>query len=364
MDVVDSSNLTYFPITAWDVRVIAVLWALFFVTSIFVILRLFSRVKILQFYSAEDYLYNVAFTLLLAYNAMITFYSYHGLGSQLPDQMTTSDISLAIVFENVLYDIGSIGLIVAKVSLVVFLMRLVPQHQSQMKWKVLVIAPMVSFGIVSFGAMMAMWARCFTALAGTTLLCSSVIPAMHAMQVAAGFSVAIDLWYAAMPWYLLRRLQRPRREKFLIQGSMSLGIIAAGCGIARALTIYAAVNNTEANSAAVLYLWHGAEMAVTMICIGLPVCRPAYVSMMQACGIQPRKPKTTNTYGSYGATYGRTYSSKYGEHIVGEPDAWSQRGILADTNVVSTRDSYRMTSLSKTGITVTKTVDVTQQSPV
>lgn len=179
---------------------------------------------------------------------MITFYSYHGLGSQLPDQMTTSDISLAIIFENVLYDIGSIGLIVAKVSLVVFLMRLVPQHQSQMKWKVLVIAPMVSFGIVSFGAMMAMWARCFTALAGTTLLCSSVIPAMHAMQVAAGFSVAIDLWYAAMPWYLLRRLQRPRREKFLIQGSMSLGIIAAGCGIARALTIYAAVNNTEANS--------------------------------------------------------------------------------------------------------------------
>lgn len=64
MDVIESSNLTYFPITAWDVRVIAVLWALFLVTSIFVILRLFSRVKILQFYSAEDYLYNVAFVSL------------------------------------------------------------------------------------------------------------------------------------------------------------------------------------------------------------------------------------------------------------------------------------------------------------
>lgn len=187
-------------------------------------------------------------TLLLAYNAMITFYSYHGLGSQLPDVMTSSDISLAIVFENVLYDIGSIGLAVAKVSLVVFLMRLVPQHQSQAKWKVLVVAPIVGLGLASFAAMMTMWARCFTALAGTALLCSSVVPAMHAMQVSAGISVAVDLWYAAMPWYLLRRLQRPRREKFLIQGSMSLGVIAAGCGIARALTIYAAVNNTEANS--------------------------------------------------------------------------------------------------------------------
>lgn len=117
-------------------------------------------------------------------------------------------------------------------------------------------------------------------------------------------------------------------------------------------------------------------MAVTMICIGLPVCRPAYLSIMQACGVHPRHgsgrtdktTNTNNTYGSYAAgTYGRGYygSSKHaGNSLGGEPDAWSQRGILADANVVSTRDSYRLTSLSKTGITVTKTVDVTQQSPV
>lgn len=61
LDVIESSRLTYFPITLWDIRVIAVLWTLFFVTGIFVILRLFSRVKILQFYAIEDYLYNVAF---------------------------------------------------------------------------------------------------------------------------------------------------------------------------------------------------------------------------------------------------------------------------------------------------------------
>lgn len=61
MEVVDSTRLSYFPITAWDIRVIAVLWTLFVVTSVFVILRLFSRIKILQFYSTEDYLYNIAF---------------------------------------------------------------------------------------------------------------------------------------------------------------------------------------------------------------------------------------------------------------------------------------------------------------
>lgn len=107
-------------------------------------------------------------------------------------------------------------------------------------------------------------------------------------------------------------------------------------------------------------------MAVTMICIGLPVCRPAYISILEAFGIQPRKPQTTsNMYGSYAGTYGRNYGSKYAENSSGEPDTWSQRRILADANVVSNKDStYRMNSLSKNGITVTKTVDVTQQAPV
>lgn len=61
LEVIESHGLTYFPITLWDIRVIAVLWTLFFVTGIFVVLRLFSRVKILQFYALEDYLYNAAF---------------------------------------------------------------------------------------------------------------------------------------------------------------------------------------------------------------------------------------------------------------------------------------------------------------
>lgn len=59
--VVSSSELSYYPITETDIQVIIVLWVLFLVTSIFVGLRLYSRVKILQFYALEDYLYNVAF---------------------------------------------------------------------------------------------------------------------------------------------------------------------------------------------------------------------------------------------------------------------------------------------------------------
>lgn len=59
--VVESSDLSYYPITEADIQVIIVLWVLFLVTSVFVGLRLYSRVKILQFYALEDYLYNFAF---------------------------------------------------------------------------------------------------------------------------------------------------------------------------------------------------------------------------------------------------------------------------------------------------------------
>lgn len=187
-------------------------------------------------------------TLLLAYNALITFYSYHGLGSQLLDVMTTADVKLAVVFENVLFDLGSVGLLVAKASLISFLMRLVPQHHSPWRWRLLVVGPLAALAVVSIGAMLAYWARCFAELGGHALLCTDITPAMHWMQAAAGFSVAVDLWYAALPWYLLRRLSRPRREKVLIQGSMSLGVIAAGCGIARALSISPAANNSDPES--------------------------------------------------------------------------------------------------------------------
>lgn len=59
--IVPGSQLSYYPITNWDIRVIIILWVLFFITLVFVVLRFYSRIRILQFYALEDHLYNVAF---------------------------------------------------------------------------------------------------------------------------------------------------------------------------------------------------------------------------------------------------------------------------------------------------------------
>lgn len=154
-------------------------------------------------------------------------------------------------------------------------------------------------------------------------------------------------------------------------------------------------------------MWHGAEMAVTMICIGMPVCRPAVSSMLQVCGLVPRKPSTSmrskdlasNNNNNHNKTptsssYIRNFGGGTWEEAVGcgpDVDSWSQRRILgvgdATSNATSTStssssgisakeaeavnmigvdsggvgyDVYPMAALSKTGITVTKTVDITK----
>lgn len=74
LTIVDSSRLTFYEVTSWDIKVIIVLWVLFLVTSVFVLLRLYSRVKILQFYAAEDYLYNLAFVSVIGFFALSFFF--------------------------------------------------------------------------------------------------------------------------------------------------------------------------------------------------------------------------------------------------------------------------------------------------
>lgn len=130
-------------------------------------------------------------------------------------------------------------------------------------------------------------------------------------------------------------------------------------------------------------------MAVTMICIGMPVCRPAVSSMLQVLGFSSgagneRSERKSN----YPAT--SSYIRNFGQNATWEQavaaddvDTWSQRRILgvghATSNAISggsgsdldkegrllkedgqlAEPGFPMKAMSKSGITVTKTVDVT-----
>lgn len=133
-------------------------------------------------------------------------------------------------------------------------------------------------------------------------------------------------------------------------------------------------------------------MAVTMICIGMPVCRPAVCSMLHVLGISTgsgdsRSNKRKSNYpatSSYIRNFG--HNATWEQAVAAEDvDTWSQRRILGMGHATSHATSggsasdldkegrlfrddggdsrgevgFPMRTMSKSGITVTKTVDVT-----
>lgn len=105
-----------------------------------------------------------------------------------------------------------------------------------------------------------------------------------------GGTILVDLYFALLPWLFIWKLNLPRREKFVIAGSMSLGVLyvfsssttrspadlasphsAAAAGIIRVF----AVKGVRDVPVAVI-VWSQVEGALTLICVGIPVCRPLW----------------------------------------------------------------------------------------
>ncbi|KAI1061521.1 hypothetical protein LB506_011820 [Fusarium annulatum] len=66
------------------------------------------------------------------------------------------------------------------------------------------------------------------------------------------------------------------KEKIVILSSLSLGVIAGAFGIKRTLEVPKLKSPNHTKDPVGLIVWSAAEMTVTMICIGIPVCRPLY----------------------------------------------------------------------------------------
>ncbi|OHW92146.1 hypothetical protein CSPAE12_09156 [Colletotrichum incanum] len=246
---------------------LGVLWGLTALTLCFVLLRLYTRIFILQAYGIDDHFYNVAFVLFVAYDVMLTLSAYHGFGRNITE-LDKPDVPPAILYEAIGTTILVFAIVVSKASLALFLLRLVNTRIHQ----IVVLGPVIILFIFAVVSLLVFWFSCTP----IEFLWNRFIPggACHIdpgpISTAAGaWSVVVDFWYAITPWALLWNVQMPRREKLLINVSMSLGVIAGACGIKRALELknLASMNFT---------IWHACELAVTMVCIGIPVCRPLF----------------------------------------------------------------------------------------
>ncbi|KAH6686967.1 hypothetical protein F5X68DRAFT_232290 [Plectosphaerella plurivora] len=243
----------------------AVLWSLTFVVLIFLALRAYTRIVCVAAYGIDDHLYVLSWVLMAGYSAFITVAAVNGYGR---DDLTPAENATATYWRMVSQSFALTAVGTAKASVGFFLLRL-----AVVRWqRISITAIMSTMGFLAFINVLFTWVACkplayaYDETIGGT--CFNTIPTAVMM---AGGTILVDLYFAVLPWIFIWKLNIPRKEKFVIAGSMSLGVLAAAAGIIRVF----AVKGVRDVPVAVI-VWSQVEGALTLICVGIPVCRPLW----------------------------------------------------------------------------------------
>ncbi|TID02549.1 hypothetical protein CH35J_004512 [Colletotrichum higginsianum] len=134
---------------------LGVLWGLTGLTLCFVLLRLYTRLVILQAYGIDDHFYNFAFILFVAYDVMLTISSYYGFGRNVME-IETPDVPPAILYEAIGTTILVSAIVVSKASLALFLLRLVNTRLHQ----IVVLGPVIILFLFAVVSLLVFWFSC------------------------------------------------------------------------------------------------------------------------------------------------------------------------------------------------------------
>ncbi|KAI1341106.1 hypothetical protein F5Y15DRAFT_25025 [Xylariaceae sp. FL0016] len=290
------------------------MWALTTATFVIVLLRAYSRLIIVRKYGREDHAYDIAFVcrarqlasyfivtrpmtdpahlkiLLLVYTVMMTISAMYGFGQGIDDLQPGTNYSTAMLFESLGQTSSMIGMATAKWSLGLFLLRLVNSRwQKAIIWSAMIW--LLCAGITND---LIYWLDCkppayFWDPSIEVGHCDlTPLPISYLLSISC---VVVDLLFAAIPWLVMGNLRIDRREKLLVLSSMSLGVVSAACGIKRTLECPSLVSTDYLLDTVDLVVWTAAEMAVTMICLGIPLCRPLYRSFLDKLNLHDHQSK-------------------------------------------------------------------------
>ena len=71
-----------------------------------------------------------------------------------------------------------------------------------------------------------------------------------------------------------RRRRAPRRARRLLVFLLAFGLVAAACGVKRTIGLGGLASDNYTRDAVPTCAWSIAELAITLVCIAVPVCLP------------------------------------------------------------------------------------------
>ncbi|EAQ87745.1 hypothetical protein CHGG_04364 [Chaetomium globosum CBS 148.51] len=234
---------------------VAVMWVVTVVAFVFVILRAYTRIKVVQSYGVDDHVYNFAFLLLVCYTAATTVSAHYGFGQRVADIGDLDDLANTILFEAIGQTFAVVGMAVAKWSLGLFLLRWFLPYQHD------------------------------------PCLVYFVHPLRYSRFLFRIIPLAVSLAAADEP---------TRKDGHRNKSELGDTCSAGACGIKRTVEVPSLSSadypckhplppscrcrlndplltlGHKTDDTVGLIVWSAAEIAVTMICIGIPICRPLY----------------------------------------------------------------------------------------
>ncbi|KAF3764184.1 hypothetical protein M406DRAFT_258120 [Cryphonectria parasitica EP155] len=258
---------------------LAVLWTFQAVAFALVGLRLYARLVVVQTYGWDDHCFNGAVILLFVYNVLISVAATLGIG-QLQTGPFTSDDSRALLLVNIAQSLIDAMAILVKVSIALFLLRIVASNRAH---KIIIIVPAAIMSIIVAIALLCLWFSCTPISYSWDLSipngqCNG--DEQFVVALLGGLSIIlVEVLYASFPWYLVRKLQMPRREKILVGSCMSFGYLSALCSVYRLLALLDLAYSSNQNyfyTIVDLLIWHSADITTQLVSIGVTVCRPLY----------------------------------------------------------------------------------------
>ncbi|KAI1134631.1 hypothetical protein F5Y05DRAFT_203539 [Hypoxylon sp. FL0543] len=271
------------------------MWALTALSLTLVALRLYTRIRIVKFIGAEDYMYACTGVFFLLFAIFIQVSVHYGLGQNFWT-LTIDDTSNAIFWTYVANSFAITGNAMAKLSMGLFLLRVV-----QVRWhKIALWAAVIITVATSIALTIMLWNQTTPVKASWDVLRTPGKWNIRIQPMSVGLGVwssVCDFFFAAIPWLFIQSLPMSQREKFMLAGGMSLGVIAGACGITRTVVLSRLnVFNYTLNFVP-YFAWAGAEIAVAMICIGIPTLRPLYLKTRGFANSYSNQGRSNNSSG-------------------------------------------------------------------
>ncbi|KAK9424519.1 hypothetical protein SUNI508_03395 [Seiridium unicorne] len=251
-------------------EVVGVCWMLVVLATLFLAARLYAKFTAHRGFWWDDHLLLASWFMFLAYVIITTYAVSQGLGthdgSGLNDPSTMQFlIAISITF-------GSLGAAWSKTSFAITLLRITSRCVKVGLWCIVVTLNV----FMMFNAILPyIWCQPANRGWSPTVQgqCWDRKITIQYSMFAAGYSAAMDIILAIIPWTVIMKLNMAINEKLGVAICMSLAVVAGVTSIVRCINVRLLYEEDFTYESGILAMWTAAELSVTIMAASIPVLR-------------------------------------------------------------------------------------------